>query len=160
MHPLKSVGPSLWNLFNLTEFRNSERKYNSLFSFTALGTGGLEKRTWTQPSPPSMLTLHGRAYHRVFDLQQEHTSLDHTNVSHCARLYIYSSEFNMIQSLNVDLHTANTLRDHVHTKIKWVRQFRSAADDVINSHQTLHEPSSSAFIEFEQTSRVKKMARL
>ena len=75
-------------MFSPNDFRRSQRKYNGLFAFTALGAGGLDKRTWIQLSPPSMLTLHGRAYHRIVDLQQ-----DHSKICHNARLVIYDSDF-------------------------------------------------------------------
>ena len=41
-----------------------------ILSFKALGEGGCENRTWIYPKPPSMLTLHCKAYHRIFDLQE------------------------------------------------------------------------------------------
>lgn len=70
---------NLNNLFyDSQSFKQSQLKSNSLVAFTALGAGGLQKRThpWTNPSRPSMLTLHGRAYHsKLFDLNN-HTNSD------------------------------------------------------------------------------------
>ena len=98
-----------------------------------------------------MLTLHGRAYHRIFDLQQ-----DHSKVCHNARPYIYDSEFIVTaENLQVNIETASTLRHHIQTKVKWAQEYKPALDNVINSPQPENVPSSSpAFIEFQQTSRV------
>ena len=74
------------NTFASKEFQRAQRGYNGLFSFTALGAGGVDKRMWTQPKRgPSMLTLHGKAYHRIFDLQQQYEDM---NVSISSRFYI------------------------------------------------------------------------
>ncbi|CAN0345952.1 unnamed protein product, partial [Laminaria digitata] len=45
------------------DFLQNQRKSNGIFAFTALGAS--PSPTWTQPSYPSMLQLHGRAYHRI-----------------------------------------------------------------------------------------------
>ena len=65
--PFKPISLELWTIFSTSDFRPSQRKYNGFSAFTALGAGGQDKRTWTQPSPSSMLNLHGRADHRTFD---------------------------------------------------------------------------------------------
>ncbi|CAN0028631.1 unnamed protein product, partial [Ectocarpus sp. 8 AP-2014] len=65
IHKLREFPLHIWHIYNTTEFQRNQRKYNSLFSFTALSAGGLRKQTWTQPYAPSMLTMHGRAYHRI-----------------------------------------------------------------------------------------------
>ena len=111
--PFKAISPELWTIFSSNDFRRSQRKSNGLLAFTALGAGGLDKRTWTQPSPPSMLTLHGRAYHRIFDLQP-----DHSKICHNARLHIYDSEFiDTAENLQVNIETASTLRRHIKPKL-------------------------------------------
>jgi len=85
---LKPVPPELMNTFTSKEFQRAQRGYNGLFSFTALGAGGVDKRSWTQLNRgPSMLTLHGKAYHRIFDLQQQYEDI---NVSNSSR-FIYST---------------------------------------------------------------------
>ena len=82
---LKPVPPELMNTFTGEEF---QRAYNGLFSFTALGAGGVDKRSWTQPDRgPSMLTLHGKAYHRIFDLQQQYEDMNFRVVAE----FIYST---------------------------------------------------------------------
>ena len=40
--PLKPVPPELMNIFTSKEFQTAQRGYNGLFSFTALGAGGVE----------------------------------------------------------------------------------------------------------------------
>ena len=101
---LRPVSDQIWRLFNTKAFSSSQRSYNGLFSFTALAAGGCETKTWTNPAPPSMLTLHGKAYHRIFDLQEKYET---TNVSNSARFYIYDSEFvDQAQHLGIDLGIA------------------------------------------------------
>lgn len=79
---LRPVSDQIWRLFNTNAFSTSQRNYNVLFSFTALAAGGCESKTWTNPAPPSMLTLHGKAYHLIFDLQEKYHAM---NVSNSAR---------------------------------------------------------------------------
>lgn len=123
---LRPVSDHIWHLFNSREFSTYQRKYNGLFSFTALAAGGCENGTWTNPKPPSMLTLHGKAYHRIFDLQEKYETM---NVYNSARFYIYDSEFvDQAQHLGIDLGIAETLRTHVHENISWARQYRAAVD--------------------------------
>ena len=87
----KPVPPELMNTFTSEEFQRAQRGYNGLFSFTALGAGGIDKISWTQPDRgPSMLTLHGNAYHRIFGLQLQYEDM---NVSTSSRFYIFDSEF-------------------------------------------------------------------
>ena len=99
-----------------------------------------------------MLTLHGKAYHRIFDLQEQYADY---NVSNSARFYIYDSEFaDKASSLHLNMQTANVLRSHVNTNIKWAQQYRSAVDDVINHSAQTNRTSPPAYIEFAEVSRV------
>ena len=71
-----------------------------------------------------MLTLHGKAYHRIFDLQQQY-------VSNSSRFYIFDSEFAercSSRKLNADI--ADTLRNHIHENVRWAQDYRSAVDSV------------------------------
>ena len=52
---LRPVSGHIWRLFSSPEFSNYQRKFNGLFSFTALDAGGCDNRTWANPKPPSML---------------------------------------------------------------------------------------------------------
>lgn len=92
IHKLRHVPAHVWDIYDSAEFRRNQRKYNSLFAFTALAAKGLRNQTWTQPIGGSMLTMHGRAYHRIFDLQQHYAGM---NVSNSSRYYIYDSEFHL-----------------------------------------------------------------
>ena len=104
------------------EFQRAQRGYNGLFSFTALGAGGVDKRSWTQPNRgPSMLTLHGKAYHRVFDLQQQYEDM---NVSSSSRIYIFDSEFAKKCSLKLNADIADTHRTHIHENVQWAQDYR------------------------------------
>lgn len=148
MPRLRPIPSELLTVFGSARFRSAQRRYNSLFAFTGLGAGGIEKRSWTQPSAPSMLTLHGRAYHRIFDLQEQYTDM---NVTNNARFYIYDSEFNsQSASQHLDSQISNTLRQHVNTNIPWATQYRSAVS-IIN--QTPDDSSDKPYIEFAQVSR-------
>ena len=78
-----------------------------------------------------MLTLHGKAYHRIFDLQQQYEDM---NVSNSSRFYIFDSEFAekcSSRKLNADI--ADTLRTHIHENVRWAQDCRSAVDSVSNS---------------------------
>ena len=103
---------NIWDICNSSEFGRNQRKYNSLFSFIALGAEDMQRRTWTNPSPPSMLTMHGKAYHRIFDLQQQYSDITVVNT---ARFYIYNSEFNTpSRALHINHNTASSLRIVLH----------------------------------------------
>ncbi|CAN0041699.1 unnamed protein product, partial [Laminaria digitata] len=148
INPLQDVDPELWETFHSQEFHNNQRRYNSLFSFTALAADGVQKRTWTNPSAPTMLTMHGRAYHRIFDLEETYDMMSVTNT---ARLYIYDSDFaNQFRASNVDEGTATIIRDYIQTNIPWAGQYRAAVDEVIASPDVHSGP---AFIEFAEVSR-------
>jgi len=58
----QSIPSHLQDIFGSAKFRSAQRRYNGLFAFTGLGAGGIEKRSWTQPAPSMLLSLHGRAY--------------------------------------------------------------------------------------------------
>ena len=141
----------IWRLFNAEAFSTYQREYNGLFSCTALRlvAGGCENITWTNPKPPSMLTLRGKAYHRIFDLQEKFHTM---NISNSSRFYIYDSDFvDQAQHLGIDLGIAEILRNHVQENISWTQQYRAAVDEIINSNSISSEP---AFIFFAETSRV------
>lgn len=49
IHALEPIPDNLRSVFQSASVRNGQRRYNGLFSFSALGAGGMEKRAWTQP---------------------------------------------------------------------------------------------------------------
>ena len=120
------------NTFRSEEFQRAQRLCNGLCSFTALGAGGVDKSSWTPPNRgPRMFTLHGKTYHRIFDLQQQYEDM---NVSNSGRIYIFDSEFAQkcsSRKLNADI--ADTLRTHIHENFGWAQDYHSAADSVLNS---------------------------
>ena len=62
-----------------------------------------------------MLTLHGKAYHRIFDLQEKYQTM---NIFNRSRFYIYDSEFvDKAQHLGIDLGIDKILRNHVQENI-------------------------------------------
>ena len=46
---LKPVPPELMTTFRGNRFQRGQKAYNGLFSFTALGAGGIDKKSWTRP---------------------------------------------------------------------------------------------------------------
>ena len=75
-----------------------------------------------------MLTLHGKAYHRIFDLQLQYEDM---NVSNSSRFHIFDSEFaekSFSRKLNADI--ADKLRTHTHENVRWAQDYRSAVDSV------------------------------
>ena len=147
-HPLRPIPADVWDIFYSSEFSRNQRRYNSLFSFIALGAGGMDKRTWTNPPPASMLTMHGKAYHRIFDLQEQYENL---TVGNTARLYIYDSDFTQqSQSTRMNHNIATSLRNYITGNIPWAHQYKAAVDTVINSPNVTSGP---AFIEFADVSR-------
>jgi len=63
VEPLVPLPAHIEDLFKTKHFQQNQRRYNGLFSFTAMGAA--PSPTWTQPNPPSCLVLHGRSYHRI-----------------------------------------------------------------------------------------------
>ena len=96
-----------------------------------------------------MLTMHGGAYHRIFDLQQHYAGM---NVSNSSRYYIYDSEFNLqSQAFQANSDTGASLRSYFHQNLPWAMQYRSAVDEVLRNTSVQSEP---AVIEFAEVSRV------
>lgn len=149
IHLLQDIPSDLYDTFRSLQFASNQRKYNSLFAFTALAAGGMQKGIWINPGPPSMSTLHGKAYHEIFDLQEQYPMMSVTNNS---RFYIYDSDFtNQANSLRINPRISATLRSYVQNNIPWARQYKAAVDEVINSNQVISGP---AFIEFAEVSRI------
>ena len=83
-----------------------------------------------------MLALHGKAYHRIFDLQQQYDDMNYSNSS---RIYIFDSEFAKKCSLKLNADIADTLRTHIHENVQWAQDYHSAVDSVLNS-PNLNDP--------------------
>ena len=148
MLPLSRVPADLWHLFNTAEFERDQRKYNGLYSLTAMGAGSpTVHRTWTQPTVgPSMPTLDGKAYHRIFDL---YTSYSGTTVQNCSRFYIFDGELNsQAQDLSLNSAIVVNLRNRLICRNSWCRTFPSAVDEVLNSLPLPHD-AAPAYIEFQ-----------
>ena len=72
VHMLKHLPSGVMDVFRQQAFLKRQRTYNNMFCFTCLGAS--PGQTWTQPSYPSMLKLHGRPYHRIMDgFGQQHS---------------------------------------------------------------------------------------
>ena len=70
------------------------------------------------------------------------------NVSNSSRFYIFDSEFaeKCCRKLNADI--ADTLRTHIHEKVRWAQDYRSAVDSVLNSPNLNDPKSPTPYIEF------------
>lgn len=88
VHPLLPIPPDIKDIFSAPSFLKRQRSYNGTFAMTALGAS--PSPTWTQPSYPSMLKLHGKPCHRVMDSFRE--TYGGTVANNQARMYIYDNE--------------------------------------------------------------------
>ena len=88
VRPLLHIPPDIKDIFSAPSFFKRQRSYNGTFAMTALGAS--PSPTWTQPSYPSMLKLHGKPYHRVIDSFRE--TYGGTVANNQARMYIYDNE--------------------------------------------------------------------
>ena len=78
-----------------------------------------------------MLTLHGKAYHRIFDVNAWYSG---TTVQNCSRVYIFDGELNsQAQDLSLNSAIVVNLRNHLIRRNSWYRTFGSAVDEVFNS---------------------------
>ena len=69
-------------LFDEPSFIRDQRKLNSLFSFTALGAS--PNGCWRGPAAPSMLTMCGKAYRRIFDAENMYTGARYIRAAEAA----------------------------------------------------------------------------
>lgn len=97
-----------------------------------------------------MLTMHGKAYRRIFDLHNEYEDMI---VANTACLYIYYSDFTQqSQSTGMNHNTATFLRTCTLRNIPWAQQYKYAINDVINS---TNDTSGPVFVGFAKNSRAK-----
>jgi hypothetical protein len=79
-------------MFGTPHFQDHQRAYNGLFAMAAFGASVNknmpDQRTWTQPRPPSALTLHGSGYLRIFDPTEAYAS-ELCRVRNYSRLYMH-----------------------------------------------------------------------
>ncbi|CAM9823851.1 unnamed protein product [Laminaria digitata] len=116
-------------MFSERQFLRNQRKYNGLFSLTMLGAAPTP--TWTQPSYPSMLQLHGRAYHRIMDaFRGQHN--ESTPVVNKARMYIYDAQMmQQARTMNgLDMDTVSALSASLASHNSRIRHNDESADNV------------------------------
>ena len=105
---LPALPQELEDLYGTPAFLLHDRGFNSLFTFTALNAAPLP--TWTEPPPPSMLQLHGRAYHRIFDANNDYNNESTPPTNH-ARMYIYdASRRQRAEQLSLDSMVVDRLQ--------------------------------------------------
>ncbi|CAM9746325.1 unnamed protein product [Phaeothamnion confervicola] len=119
---------------------------------TALGSAHFDHqphRTWVEPAPPSMLTMSGRAYHRIFDPNA--TYHEQVDIRNHSRLYMYGGhrEEAMKNQQLIPIYVAS-LSDHLYRDNSWIRSYRCVIHDVFANHP---EVVPEAHIVFEPTSR-------
>ncbi|CAM9337287.1 unnamed protein product, partial [Scytosiphon promiscuus] len=146
IEPLTPLPPDILTMFESRHFLLNQRRYNGLFSFTAMGAAPTP--TWTQPSYPSMLQLHGRAYHRVMDGFREYS--ERTPVVNKARIYMYDSALmaHAATQKNLDNSVVQALSSSLYHNNSWIRTYKSVLLEVNDSN-----PEDNVGIEFAEVSR-------
>jgi OTU-like cysteine protease len=151
IQPLKSCtslpsNDAFRQLLDSVSFMRDQFKYNGLFSFTALGAS--PSPTWTQPAPPSMLTMHGKAYHRIFDAHAVYEGMRVPITNH-ARLYMHDGGL-MSEADNLELNASHvrTVQQALAMHNSWVRTYKHAILDVASN---MNAPA--AHVVFEDVNR-------
>lgn len=147
VEPLQPLPEDIALLYGQRAFVQNQRKYNGLFAFTALGAS--PSPTWTQPSYPSMLQLHGRAYHRIMDSFRGPYD-ERTPVINKARMYIYDAvmmqQANDLQGINMDYVSA--LSTSLSSNNSWISTYKSVLLEINEA-----DPLDNVGIEFAQVNR-------
>ena len=143
-------------LFQERKFYLHQRRYNALFAMSAFGastSSNTERRTWTQPNGDSMLTLHGRAYHRLFDPFEQYVD-ENIAVTNLARLYLFDNGHvdHARQDGKLNLTFVNSIKTALLQHNKWVHTYLAVVDEV---HRESGGVVPDARIVFAPTSREK-----
>ena len=147
VEPLIPLPAEISQLFQTKHFLENQRRYNGLFSFTAMGAD--PSPTWTQPSYPSMLQLHGRAYHRIMDGFRTNYS-ERTPVVNKARMYMYDAELlrHAQNQRSLDPSVVAAVSSSLNTHNSWIKSYRSVLLEIDRSNNT-----DNVGIEFAQVTR-------
>ena len=147
VEPLIPLPAEISQLFQTKHFLENQRRYNGLFSFTAMGAD--PSPTWTQPSYPSMLQLHGRAYHRIMDGFRTNYS-ERTPVVNKARMYMYDAELlrHAQNQRSLDPSVVAAVSSSLNTHNSWITSYRSVLLEIDRSNNT-----DNVGIEFAQVTR-------
>ncbi|CAM9593321.1 unnamed protein product, partial [Ectocarpus fasciculatus] len=145
--PLLPLPDYVEQMYTTRHFLENQRRYNGLFSFTAMGAA--PSPTWTQPSYPSMLQLHGRSYHRIMDAFRTYS--ERVPVVNKARLYMYDSQ--MLQHAGKQKKLNQTvvkqLSAALHANNSWIKTYKSI---LLEIDQTTTN-TDNVGIEFAQVTR-------
>lgn len=129
VHRLKPLPADVLSTFSTRHFLQRQSAYNSTFCFTCLGAS--PGPTWTQPSYPSMLKLHGHPYHRVMDSFRG--SYENT-VQNNARMNIYDHELQKrTKVLHLDGETVKIIADNLRRHNSWVKEYRALLVEIDDS---------------------------
>ncbi len=147
VQPLVPLPPHIEEIYQTKHFLQNQRRYNGLFSFTAMGAA--PSPTWTQPSYPSMLQLHARAYHRITDGFMQSYS-ERVPVVNKARMYMYDSEMmrHAAKQKALNPQIVSALSSSLQVNNSWIRTYKSVLLEISQS-----EPGDNVGIEFAQVSR-------
>lgn len=133
--PLEPLCEDANDLLQQPSFLKNQRKRNSLFAFTALGASSAG--CWQGPSAPSMLTMCGKAYRRIFDAENMYSNETRPPTNN-ARFYVYDDEQSAQgQSLGIPPDITNALRDLLARKNSWVESYRSAVDEIVRNDASI-----------------------
>jgi len=147
VEPLIPLPAEISQLFQTKHFLENQRRYNGLFSFTEMGAD--PSPTWTQPFYPSMLQLHGRAYHRIMDGFRTNYS-ERTPVVNKARMYMYDAELlrHAQNQRALDPSVVAAVSSSLNTHNSWITSYRSVLLEIDRSNNT-----DNVGIEFAQVTR-------
>lgn len=146
VEPLIPLPEDVESLYTTRHFLQHQRRYNGLFSFTAMGAA--PSPTWTQPSYPSMLQLHGRSYHRIMDGFQTYS--ERVPVVNKARMYMYDSYMLQHAAKQKELSQSviADLSEGLHANNSWIKTYKSVLREVNRLPLT-----DNVGIEFAQVTR-------
>ena len=158
-HDYEPPPPHIFEIFQQRHFYEEQRRYNALFAMTAFGAYAgpqHDQRTWVNyplSGGKSMLTLHGRAYHRIFDPLASYED-ENVAVRNLARLYLSDYGGHVAEAHNDDKLDTNfvheirrALLQHntwAHTYLAVVDQIHSAYGDDVGDARIVFAPTSRA----------------
>jgi hypothetical protein len=151
--------PHIIDIYRDRDFYAQQRRYNALFAMTAFGANKgpvIEKtpKTWVTYPGKSMLTLCGRAYHRIFDPLAPYED-ECKEVQNLARLYL--TDFGGHQAVaekdkKLDFNFVKAIRDALLQVNTWAHTYLAVIDEV---HEANSGEVGDARIVFAPTSRAE-----
>ena len=142
---LKPLPEDVKKIISTKEFQSNQRHFNNLLAMTALGAArDPEESMWNKDG--GMLCLHGKAYHRAFDLGEHN---DH-EINNTSRMYLYAGTCQDSKGLKPQVQSRLKEVESLITRDnRFIREFVSFMKDVPE------EALEDAYFEFAPVSREK-----